>query len=66
MGKVKTVLNDIFDAIEDVAATIVGVILIVFIAGQLYAVRFFNTDYFYYPIYLFIALLVLKLFKDPF
>lgn len=64
MGLLKDIISDALDAIEDVASAVVGVMLAIFIAGTFYGYFFKDTEYFLYPIYIFVALLVLKLVKD--
>ena len=63
MGVMKTMINDLVDAIEDFFTAIVGTALVIFMLGQYYALTA-SGDAMWYPIYAFIAVLVIKLIKD--
>ena len=63
---IKNILDEILDTIEDVATAVFGFVLLVFAAGALYGAKFANTPQLWYPLYIFLALLALKLVKDLF
>ncbi|MFC2175044.1 hypothetical protein ACFLQ2_04235 [archaeon] len=64
MALVKSIVNDIMDSIEDIAATVIGIVLAVFVIGAWYGSIYAGTPKLWYPLYVFIVLLVLKLVKD--
>jgi hypothetical protein len=59
----KQVVADVVDTVEDFAALLLGIVLVIFVAGELYA-KYVDPRYFWYPAMAFIVLLVLKLIKD--
>lgn len=62
----KKLVNDTVSTIEDLFIASLAVILIVFVAGQFFGVKYAGTPVFWYPIWAFIIVLLLKLLKDAF
>ncbi len=60
----KKLVNEILDTIEDVVTAIIAILLFVFAAGAWYGATYAGQQAFWYPAYLFVAVLFLKLFKD--
>jgi len=64
MGIVKTVFNDIFSSIEDVASFIILYTLTIFTLGIFWGARFSGKEQMWWPIYLLFIGLLIKVVKD--
>lgn len=64
MGVTKKVVDDIWDAIEDVAAFFIISFLIVFALGIFWGIQFQGTEKLWWPIYLLFVALSIKVGKD--
>jgi hypothetical protein len=64
MGMVKSIIEDLVETVEDMLTAVLGVVVVIFMAGTYYGSAFSNGPELHYPLYVFIALLVFKLAKD--
>ena len=64
MALVKSIVNDIMDSIEDIATTVIGIMLAIFTVGAWYGSTYSGQPQLWYPLYVFIILLILKIVKD--
>ena len=64
MTLAKDLLNDLVETVEDVATAVLGFVLAVFVLGAWYGSIFSGKQALWYPLYLFVLVLVLKLLKD--
>ncbi|MCD4739696.1 hypothetical protein K8R43_00735 [archaeon] len=62
----KKILTDITETIEDLFIALLAIVLIVFMAGQFYGVENAGTEVFWYPIWAFGGIVIIKLVKDSF
>ena len=60
----KKIINELVETVEDIATAVIGTVLLVFTVGAWYGSIFANQPQLWYPLYMFIVLLVLKLIKD--
>jgi hypothetical protein len=64
MGAVGNVLNDILEKIEDITIFFIAYTLIVFVAGQFFGRTYAGTEIFWYPLYLLLFVLIIKVLVD--
>lgn len=65
MGSVlKKFVSEVMEIIEDFAAALLGLVLFIFLAGQFFGKTYANSAIFWYPTYVLVGLLVIKLIKD--
>jgi len=64
MGVVKTVIDDIFNSIEDVVSFIILYTLTIFAFGIFWGYRYAGTEEMWWPIYLLFIGLFIKVIKD--
>jgi len=62
-------MADIVQTVEDLFITFLGFVLVVFMAGEIYGAAYREsirmlTGTFWYPLWLFVIILVIKLLKD--
>ncbi len=64
MGVVKTVIDDIFNSIEDMVSFIILYSLTIFTLGIFWGYRYAGTEEMWWPIYILFIGLFIKVIKD--
>ncbi len=64
MGIVGQIVQDIFEAIEDLVFFLIGYTIVIFIFGSMFGRMYGNSEIFWWPIYLLAVVLVIKVVKD--
>ncbi len=64
MGILGKVVEDIFDAIEDLLFFMASYTLIIFILGGFFGAYYKGTEIFWWPLYLLAVVLFIKIVKD--
>ncbi len=60
----KKLFDELMDTVEDLATVLLSLLIAVFAAGAYYGSVYANSPALWYPAWLFLAVLVLKLLKD--
>lgn len=60
----KKLVNETVDVIEDVATAIIGVLLLTFTMGAWYGSVYANQPQLWWPLWILVLVIVLKLMKD--
>lgn len=60
----RKIIDDICATIEDLFITFLSFALVVFMIGQFYGVAYSGQEEFWYPVWAFIIILVVKIVKD--